>query len=392
MERKVINNNIIISSRKVHSVNDARKLAKKRLPKLVFDFVDGASGDEKLSEINSIALDQLRLLPRVLINVENRKFKKNILGFDFNFPFGFAPMGMCNLTWPGADFMLANQSLNNNIPLCLSMAASSTLEDIYKRTEGRSWLQIYIGQDEEFVIDMLNRAKNVGYEVIILTVDVPVLSRRVRDEKNGWNVPFKMGFKQFIDFALHPNWSLSTLIKGAPKPMNYQTSNSGKRFIRGESRGATDWNTLKRIRDIWKDKLIVKGVMSVEDALKIKSYGADAVYVSNHGGRQLDSAPIAIKSLEAIRQAVGEKYPLIFDSGIRTGSDIVRALALGADYVMIGRPLMYAIGADGEQGLQRIVEIIKEELSTTLGLVGLNDINDISSKIIDKENSEKVIY
>ncbi len=392
MERKVINNNIIISSRKVHSVNDARKLAKKRLPKLVFDFVDGASGDEKLSEINSIALDQLRLLPRVLINVENRKFKKNILGFDFNFPFGFAPMGMCNLTWPGADFMLANQSLNNNIPLCLSMAASSTLEDIYKKTEGRSWLQIYIGQDEEFVIDMLNRAKNVGYEVIILTVDVPVLSRRVRDEKNGWNVPFKMGFKQFIDFALHPNWSLSTLIKGAPKPMNYQISNSGKRFIRGESRGATDWNTLKRIRDIWKDKLIVKGVMSVEDALKIKSYGADAVYVSNHGGRQLDSAPIAIKSLEAIRQAVGEKYPLIFDSGIRTGSDIVRALALGADYVMIGRPLMYAIGADGEQGLQRIVEIIKEELSTTLGLVGLNDINDISSKIIDKENSEKVIY
>ena len=392
MERKVINNNIIISSRKVHSVNDARKLAKKRLPKLVFDFVDGASGDEKLSEINSIALDQLRLLPRVLINVENRKFQKNILGFDFNFPFGFAPMGMCNLTWPGADFMLANQSLNNNIPLCLSMAASSTLEDIYKKTEGRSWLQIYIGQDEEFVIDMLNRAKNVGYEVIILTVDVPVLSRRVRDEKNGWNVPFKMGFKQFIDFALHPNWSLSTLIKGAPKPMNYQISNSGKRFIRGESRGATDWNTLKRIRDIWKDKLIVKGVMSVEDALKIKSYGADAVYVSNHGGRQLDSAPIAIKSLEAIRQAVGEKYPLIFDSGIRTGSDIVRALALGADYVMIGRPLMYAIGADGEQGLQRIVEIIKEELSTTLGLVGLNDINDISSKIIDKENSEKVIY
>ena len=392
MERKVINNNIIISSRKVHSVNDARKLAKKRLPKLVFDFVDGASGDEKLSEINSIALDQLRLLPRVLINVENRKFQKNILGFDFNFPFGFAPMGMCNLTWPGADFMLANQSLNNNIPLCLSMAASSTLEDIYKKTEGRSWLQIYIGQDEEFVIDMLNRAKNVGYEVIILTVDVPVLSRRVRDEKNGWNVPFKMGFKQFIDFALHPNWSVSTLIKGAPKPMNYQISNSGKRFIRGESRGATDWNTLKRIRDIWKDKLIVKGVMSVEDALKIKSYGADAVYVSNHGGRQLDSAPIAIKSLEAIRQAVGEKYPLIFDSGIRTGSDIARALALGADYVMIGRPLMYAIGADGEQGLQRIVEIIKEELSTTLGLVGLNDINDISSKIIDKENSEKVIY
>ena len=133
MERKVINNNIIISSRKVHSVNDARKLAKKRLPKLVFDFVDGASGDEKLSEINSIALDQLRLLPRVLINVENRKFQKNILGFDFNFPFGFAPMGMCNLTWPDADFMLANQSLNNNIPFCRN-------EDYLKEPHIRQYL------------------------------------------------------------------------------------------------------------------------------------------------------------------------------------------------------------------------------------------------------------
>ena len=390
MKGKFIKN--IIPSRKVHSVKDARNLARKKLPKLVFDFVDGASGDEKLSETNSLALDQLRLLPRVLINVENRSFKKNFLGFDFNYPFGFAPMGMCNLTWPGADFMLSHQSIRNNIPLCLSMAASSTLEEVYKKTEGRSWLQIYIGQDEEFVIDILDRAKNVGYKVIILTVDVPVLSRRVRDEKNGWNVPFKMGLKQFFDFALHPHWSLSTLINGAPKPMNYQTSDTGKRFIRGESRGATDWDTLKRIRNIWKHKLIVKGVMSAEDALKIKSHGVDAVYVSNHGGRQLDSAPIAIKSLENIRKEVGEQYPLIFDSGIRTGGDIVRALALGADYVMIGRPLMYAIGADGEQGLQRIVEIIKEELSTTLGLVGLNDINDISSKIIDKENLEKVVY
>ena len=330
--------------------------------------------------------------PRVLINVENRKFQKNILGFDFNFPFGFAPMGMCNLTWPDADFMLANQSLNNNIPLCLSMAASSTLEDIYKKTEGRSWLQIYIGQDEEFVIDMLNRAKNVGYEVIILTVDVPVLSRRVRDEKNGWNVPFKMGFKQFIDFALHPNWSLSTLIKGAPKPMNYQTSNSGKRFIRGESRGATDWNTLKRIRDAWKGKLIIKGIMNSEDAIKIKYSGADAIQVSNHGGRQLDSATAAINALPNIRKKIGKEFPIIFDSGIRSGSDILRALAFGADFVMLGRPLMYAVGADGARGLRRIINLIKEELSTNLGLVGLTNINDVNYKIIAEKYFKDIKY
>ena len=383
----------ILPSQKIFSIKDARELSRKRLPKLVFDFIDGASGDEKLAEINSIALDQIRLEPKVLRNVEKRSLKKKVLGYEFNFPFGFAPMGMTNLSWPGADSMLAAESARNNIPTCVSMASTTTLEKMYELSEGHSWMQLYIFQDENFVMELLERAKNTGYEVVILTVDVPVLSRRTRDDKNGFSYPFKIGPKQFFDFATHPTWSLSTLMSGIPKPMNYVTSKSGDGiFKRKESRGSTDWNTLKRVRDKWKGKLIVKGVMSPDDAVKIKEAGADAIQVSNHGGRQLDSATAAINMLPLIRKSVGSNFPLIFDSGIRSGSDIVRALAFGADYTMIGRPVMYAMGADGKKGLRRIVEIIKEEVSTTLGLVGLNDINDVTSEIVIDNTINKVNY
>ncbi len=386
-------NDLIKPSTKIHTIDDAIRLSKKRLPKLVFDFIDGASGDDKLAEINSTALDQIRLEPKVFRNVENRNLSKKIFDFHFDYPFGFAPMGMTNLSWPEADKMLAKESAYNNIPTCVSMASSTTLEDMFTFSEGHSWMQIYIFQSEEFIMELLKRAENIGYKVLILTVDVPVLSRRARDDRNGFGYPFKIGPKQFLDFALHPQWSLTTLLKGAPQPMNYVTSKSGGQiFRRKESRGATDWNTLKRIRDAWKGKLIIKGVMNSEDALKIKEAGADAIQVSNHGGRQLDSATASINALPLIRKALGDNFPILFDSGIRSGSDILRALALGADFVMFGRPLMYAIGADGARGLRRIINLIKEELSTNLGLVGLTDINEVDKKIIAEKFFKDIKY
>ena len=374
----------IIPSKKIHSIEEAKIVAKRRMPKLMFDFVDGASGDEKLCENNSKALDQIRLQPKVLRNVEKRIIKKDILGLEYDQPFGFAPMGMCNLTWPGADKMLAEESLSNNIPMCVSMASSTSLEEMHEISKGNVWLQLYNFQDEEFVMELLERAEYTGYKVAILTVDVPIQFRRAKDNRNGFTVPFKLGLNQFIDFATHPNWSISTLLGGIPKPMNYETSKRGNKFVRSESRGATDWNTLQRIREKWKGKLIIKGVMSPDDALKIKSEGADAIQVSNHGGRQLDSATSSIEALPIIRNVLGKDFPIIFDSGIRSGSDIVRALAMGADFTMIGRPLMYGIGADGAKGLKRVVDIIKDEISTALGLVGLTDIKDISSDIISE--------
>ena len=379
-------------SKKIHSLEDARKLAKKRLPKMFFDFVDGAAGDEKLCELNSTALDQIRLEPKVLRNVEKRSLSKQFFGINYNLPFGFAPMGMCDLTWPGADKMLANESLINNIPACVSMASTTSLEKMYELTEGRSWLQLYIFQDEKFVMELIDRAKKTGYKTLVLTVDVPIQFRRAKDDKNGFTVPFKIGPKQFFDFATHPNWSISTLFNGIPKPMNYETSKNGSKFVRSESRGSTDWETLKRIRNAWDGKLVVKGVMSQQDALKIKDEGADAIQVSNHGGRQLESATSAINALPLIRETLGKEFPLIFDSGVRSGGDIVRALAFGADYVMIGRPLMYAIGADGARGLRKIIEIIIGELSTTLGLVGLTDINEITSDIVAQKYFKDMKY
>ncbi len=386
-------NELIKPSNKIHTIDDAIRLSKKRLPKLVFDFIDGASGDDKLAEINSTALDQIRLEPKVFRNVENRKLSKKIFDFHFDYPFGFAPMGMTNLSWPEADKMIAKESAYNNIPTCVSMASSTTLEDMFTFSEGHSWMQIYIFQSEEFIMELLKRAEGIGYEVLILTVDVPILSRRARDDRNGFGYPFKIGPKQFLDFALHPQWSLTTLFKGAPQPMNYVTSKSGDQiFRRKESRGATDWNTLKRVRDAWKGKLIIKGVMNSEDALKIKEAGADAIQVSNHGGRQLDSATASINALPLIRKALGDDFPILFDSGIRSGSDILRALALGANFVMFGRPLMYAIGADGARGLRRIINLIKEELSTNLGLVGLTDINEVDKKIIAEKFFKDIKY
>jgi len=384
---------LIKPSTKIHTIDDAIRLSKKRLPKLVFDFIDGASGDDKLAEINSTALDQIRLEPKVFRNVENRNLSKKIFDFHFDYPFGFAPMGMTNLSWPEADKMIAKESAYNNIPTCVSMASSTTLEDMFTFSEGHSWMQIYIFQSEEFIMELLKRAESIGYKVLILTVDVPILSRRARDDRNGFGYPFKIGPKQFLDFALHPQWSLTTLFKGAPQPMNYVTSKSGDQvFRRKESRGATDWNTLKRVRDAWKGKLIIKGVMNSEDAMKIKEAGADAIQVSNHGGRQLDSATASINALLLIRKAWGDDFPTLFDSGMRSGSDILRALALGADFVMFGRPLMYAIGADGEKGLRRIINLIKEELSTNLGLVGLTDINEVDKKIIAEKFFKDIKY
>ena len=386
-------NDLIKPSTKIHTIDDAIRLSKKRLPKLVFDFIDGASGDDKLAEINSTALDQIRLEPKVFRNVENRNLSKKIFDFHFDYPFGFAPMGMTNLSWPDADKMIAKESAYNNIPTCVSMASSTTLEDMFTYSEGHSWMQIYIFQSEEFIMELLKRAESIGYKVLILTVDVPILSRRARDDRNGFGYPFKIGPKQFLDFALHPQWSLTTLFKGAPQPMNYVTSKSGDQiFRRKESRGATDWNTLKRVREAWKGKLIIKGVMNSEDAMKIKEAGADAIQVSNHGGRQLDSATASINALPLIRKALGDDFPILFDSGIRSGSDILRALALGADFVMFGRPLMYAIGADGARGLRRIINLIKEELSTNLGLVGLTDINEVDKKIIAEKFFKDIKY
>lgn len=308
----------------------------------MFDFVDGAVGQEEAARRNQTAFAQIRLQPRVLVNVENRSLSKEFLGINMALPFGIAPMGMCNLAWPDADRLLAQEAQRRGIPLCLSTAASTSIEEMAKLAGNRAWFQLYV-QSPEVGFEMTQRAAAGGYDVLVLTVDVPQVSRRIRDLRNGFQIPFRLGPRQILDFACHPGWSLATLIKGIPKPRNFDQHEDGRGFHRSASRGKVDWDFLDRLRERWKGKLVVKGVLSPTDALRIKAAGADAIYVSNHGGRQLDSAPAAIDALGPIRAAVGRDYPLLFDSGLRSGEDIVKALALGADFVMLGRPFLYDV-------------------------------------------------
>ena len=367
---------------KFFSVAEARLRARKRLPRMMFDFVDGASGDESLSQLNSSALDAIRLMPRVLRDVADRDLSTEILGEQMGLPFGIAPMGMCALSWPNADQHMARAAASRKMPLCVSTASSATLETIIEAAEGYAWFQLYADQSAEFVDELVQRAKVSGYKVLILTVDVPIPSVRTRDLRNGFTFPLHWGPRQVWDFASHPHWSLASLIHGLgagmPRPMNYATSSQGTKFVRNASRGRATWEFLQRLRDRWPAKLVVKGVQCPDDAARIVALGADAIYVSNHGGRQLNGAPTSIESLAVIRQAVGNGTPLIYDGGIRNGEHVIKALASGADFAMVGRSALYGLGAGGARGLSDILGLISTEASAVMGLAGHRQVTDIS--------------
>lgn len=358
----------------------ARACARSRIPRIAFDFIDGAVGRETGSKLNTSAFDEIRLSPRGLVDVSVRSLRKNILGCRFDLPFGIAPMGMCGISWPGADRMMAREAVRRNIPICMSSAASTTLEAAREQAGDRAWFQIYVGNDTSQAERLIERASAAGYETLVLTVDVPVLSRRDREVRNGYTLPFRMGFRQFFDFAVHPRWSVGMLINGVPRPKNYDGEESG--YDRHAARAGADWKFLDRLRKSWKGRLIVKGVMSEDDAAKVKESGADAICVSNHGGRQLDAAQASLHALPKIRHAVGAEYPLLFDSGVRSGEDVLRALALGADFVLLGRPVLYALAAGGEDGLSFFLDGFSEGISIALAQVGLCDVEDVDGRIL----------
>ena len=366
----------------IFCTEDAVRLAKKRLPRLIYDFIAGATGRELGKQFNRDALSAIRLQPRVLVNVEDRDLSTELFSVSRGLPFGIAPMGMCNLVWPAADRSLQQAADRFTIPLCLSTAASTSIESMAEMSQQKPWFQLYVSQSQDAALKLVDRAAENGYEALVFTVDVPQVSRRVRDLRNGFQVPFRIGPRQFIDFALHPNWSVRCLFAGAPKPMNFQTAGGESSFARDASRGGCDWAFFDELRERWKGRLIVKGISYPEDALRLKLAGVDAIYVSNHGARQLDSAPPAILALPRIREAVGESFPLIFDSGIRNGEDVVKALVMGADFVMLGRPLLFALGADGERGLNTLIQLIADEMSVVMAQLGVTKISQINHSML----------
>ena len=374
-------NSIIRQSKNIFDAQDACRLSRRALPRMVFDFVEGGAGKECAVARNQNRFDEILLQPRVLEDVSARSLSTNFLNYNFDVPFGIAPMGMCNLVRHDADKSMCEVARTKNLPFCVSSASSTSLESVRSDTGVNSWFQLYMGNSLEHYLSLIDRAKNAGYQTLVLTVDVPQVSRRTRDLRNGFKVPFTMGLRQFIDFAMHPSWSLNKILHGTPRPQNYD-GYEGVKFDRYASRAGLNWALLSQLRDTWKGNLIVKGVTSPTDAQKIISYGVDAIYVSNHGGRQLDSVPAAIDLLPSIRDTVGLEFPIIFDSGIRGGEDVLKALALGANFVMLGRPVLHAIAADGKRGLTSLFDAISEDISVGLAQLGLNSIQQINSNCI----------
>ena len=370
----------------LYTVEDARRLARARLPRMMFDYIEGGAGDERLCTQNIRAYDKIELMPRVLTNVAERDLSSQILGIDTGLPFGIAPMGMCAISTPGADSILARAAAQRRIPLGVSTASSATLESVIEQSEGYGWFQLYADPAVEFVDELVGRAEASGYKVLILTVDVPISSFRIRDLRSGFSFPMQWGPRQLFDLACHPRWSLGTLAHslshGTPKPMNYATSTQGASFVRGSSRARADWDFLHRLRDRWPHKLVVKGVQAPEDARRIKAAGADAIYVSNHGARQMNAAPPAIESIAPVRAAIGDDMPLIVDGGVRSGEHVIKAIASGADFVMIGRSAMYGLGARGADGLADILDSFARDASAVIGLAGKTKIADIDSSCL----------
>ncbi len=358
------------AARNIHSSGDARRLARRRLPWMVFDYIDGAAGNETGAARQRAALDAICLRPRILCDVSERSLTSTLFGKQTNRPFGIAPMGMCNLSGPGADLMLARLAARHTVPLGVSTVASTPMERLIEVAEGNAWFQLYFSGDGSGTFRLVERAQAAGYETLVLTVDVPEVGRRPRELRHGFTMPFRIGPRQFVDFALHPRWSLSTLFAGRPQMANFEME--GFTFDRTESRAKADWSTLKRLRDLWPGRLVVKGVLDPEDAMQLKSAGADAIQVSSHGARQLESAPAPIHALTEIRAALGEAFPLYYDSGIRSGEDVLKACTSGADFVFLGRILQFAIAAAGEEGLHRIWDVISDELSIAMAQTGIS--------------------
>ncbi|WP_373635342.1 alpha-hydroxy acid oxidase [Yoonia sp. SS1-5] len=357
----------------IHAADDARRLAKRRLPWMIFDYIDGSAGNETGAARNRAALDAVTLRPRILRNVAQRDLSTSIFGVTAARPFGIAPMGMCNLSGPGADLMLARLAARHKVPHGVSTVASTPLEDILDAAEGHAWFQLYFSGDGAGTFKLVERARQAGYQTLVLTVDVPEVGRRPRELRHGFKMPFRIGPKQFLDFALHPRWSLTSLAAGKPQMANFAMP--GYVFDRTESRARADWETLARLRDAWPGNLVIKGVLDVEDAIRLKAAGVDGIQVSSHGSRQLEAAPAPISVLPQIRQALGPDFPVFFDSGLRSGEDVLRALTQGADFTFFGRILQFAIAASGEAGLERMWDVLTSELSSAMAQTGVTSIN-----------------
>lgn len=364
------------------ALSDLRARAKSRIPKFVWEYLDSGTGHEHTKARNRAHLDRIGLMPSVLHGEFTPDLTTNFLGADLPLPFGIAPLGMSGLIWPDAEGHLARAGARHNIPYGLSTVATQTPEDLAPHIGDNAWFQMYPPRDAAIRADMLERAKTAGFKTLILTVDVPVASRRERQTRSGLTQPPRLTPRLLAQVALRPAWAMETAKRGMPhmkmldKYNTIDTSNLPPNAHVGYLlRTSPDWEYVSWLRDHWDGPFVVKGILRGDDAARLEKLGADAVWVSNHAGRQFDGAPASIDALPAVRAAT--KLPVIFDSGIEGGLDILRALSLGADFVMLGRAFHMALAALGPKGIDHLIDLLTLDLKSNMGQLGTKNLHDL---------------
>lgn len=359
------------------NIDMLREAARRRLPRLVFDYIDGGAEDERCMRRNREAFEALELLPHYLVDVSRVDQATTLFGRTWNSGFGIGPTGLAAFARPGADLMLAEAARAAGIPFVLSGAGTASVEAVCRQAPGHAWYQLYVSRDAGITADLLRRARDAGVDTLMLTVDVPVHSKRERDIRNGFVPPVRPSLAMLLDFLSHPAWLAGFVRHGMPRFENwapYAGPNAGAQAIAdlftAQIPFTQTWRELESLRALWPGKLVIKGILAVDDALRARDAGADGLLISNHGGRAFDSAPSPLRQLPAIRAAVGPELALLLDSGVRRGSDIIKARALGADFVFVGRPTLYGVAAGGLKGAQQAVDILRHEIELALAQMG----------------------
>ena len=366
------------------TIDDMRQRAQKRIPKLAFDYLDGGAGSEANIRRNRQGFDDIVLSPEYLRDVTDRRQKISLFGHTYDAPIGVSPVGLANLIWPKVDTYLAGMAKRRNVPYLLSAVGTTTIEEIADIAGENAWFQLYVPGQEDISFELIKRAKDAGYKNLVVTIDIPEPSRRLRDLRNDFTMPFKMTPKIIWDIARKLNWVFATLANGTPKFVNFVPYM--KVLADGQSLNAAQAlqvspnlseELMRRIRDVWDSNMILKGILTPNSAKAAERIGADGIIVSNHGGRQSDSIPSSIEALPFVKEAVSDKMTVLLDSGIRNGMDIAKAFCLGAEGVFSGRSFVFGVGAMGAPGGDRVLDIMIDELDRTLAQIGCNDINNL---------------
>lgn len=371
---------------KVLSIDDLRILAQRRLPAGIFGYVDGGAEDQETVRLNRQGFANWAFVPHILTDVSKRSLAASLFGRTYSIPVGISPMGVSGLCWYEGDLALARAAAQVNVPAVLSAASSISLEEV-ARANPDIWYQAYLPADLAVIRPLLKRVQNAGIRVLVVTVDVPIASTRENELRNGFSIPLRPGWRLACSGLVRPAWLANTFYRtlmhrGIPHFENFTAERGGPIIAAPKKdhragRAAMSWNEIRQIRDLWPGKLIIKGVLRPQDAKQAQLVGADAIVVSNHGGRQLDGSMAAIDALPAVVAAVDD-MTIIIDSGFRRGTDVLKALCLGANFVMVGRPAMYGLAAAGTAGASRAFELLRKEIDINLALLGARKIEDLN--------------